>query len=170
MYRFYYRKDDGKIKGDNMKKSVILSLSFLVFTAAFFGCQTIVEGPSDEQLINTVMAEWKAAFEGKDLDRLMVLFSENYISSSGSSKVAMRESMAGAIERGSLDNIEIKIQNARLTLVGETATYGPVEITSDRGTLAIEYTLQKEDGKWLIISSKRQGNSFIVKPLNYAQL
>ena len=153
-----------------MKKSVILSLGFLFFTAAFCGCQTVVEGPSDEELINTTMTEWKAAFEAKDLDRLMVLFSDNYLSSSGSSKVAMRESMAGAIERGSLDNIEIKTQNAQLTLVGETATYGPVEITSERGTLAIEYTLQKEDGKWLIISSKRKGNSFIVKPLNYARL
>ena len=152
-----------------MKKSVILSLGFLVFTAAFCGCQAPVEGPSDEQLINTVMTEWKAAFEARDLDRLMVLFSEDYISSSGSSKVAMRESMAGAIERGSLDNVEIKIQNAKLTLVGDKATFGPVEITLDRGTLAIEYTLQKENNMWLIISSKRRENSFGVKPLNYAR-
>lgn len=153
-----------------MKKSVILSLVFLVFVAVFCSCQTVVEGPSDEELINTAMTEWKAAFEAKDLDRLMVLFSEDYISSSGSSKVAMRESMAGAIERGSLDNVQIKIQNAQLILVGETATFGPVEITSDRGTLAIEYTLRKESGMWLIISSKRKENSFGVKPLNYAQL
>ncbi|MHC4106308.1 MAG: nuclear transport factor 2 family protein [Planctomycetota bacterium] len=139
-----------------MKKSVILNFGLLVFAAAFCGCQTPVEGPSDGQLINTVMTEWKAAFEAKDLARLMILFSDNYISSSGSSKVAMRESMAGAIERGSLDNVEIKIQNAQLTLVGETAMFGPVEITSDRGTLAIEYTLEKENSKWLIISSKRK--------------
>ena len=139
-----------------MKKAVILNLFFLIFAAAFCGCQTPVEGPSDKQLINTVMTEWKAALEAKDVGRLMVLFSEDYISSSGSSKVAMRESIAGAIERGSLDNIEIKIQNGQLALVGETATFGPVEITSDRGTLAIEYTLQKEDGKWLIVGSKRK--------------
>ena len=82
----------------------------------------------------------------------------------------MRERMAGAIERGSLDNVEIKIQNAKLTLVGETATFGPVEITSDRGTLTIEYTLQREGDKWLIISSKRQENSFRVRFLNYARL
>ncbi len=153
-----------------MKKSVILNLGFLVFAAAFCGCQTPVEGPSDEQLINTAMTEWKAAFEARDLDRLMVLFSENYISSTGSSKVAMRERMAGAIERGSLDNVEIKIQNAKLTLVGDKATFGPVEITLDRGTLAIEYTLQKENGKWLIVSSRRRENSFGVKLLNYARL
>jgi hypothetical protein len=153
-----------------MKKAVILNLFFLILTAAFCACQSPVEGPSDEQLVNTVMTEWKAALEAGDLGRLMVLFSDDYMSSSGSSKVAMRESIAGAIERGSLDNIEIKIQNAQLTLVGETATFGPIEITSDRGTLAIEYTLRKESGMWLIISSKRKENSFGVKPLNYAQL
>lgn len=153
-----------------MKKSVILSLGLLVFAAVFCGCQTLVEGPSDEQLINTTMTEWKAALEAKDLDRLMVLFSESYISSSGSGKVAMRERMAGAIERGFLDNIEIKIQNAKLTLVGDKATFGPVEITSDRGTLAIEYTLQKENDKWFIVSSKRRENSFGVRFLNYARL
>ena len=139
-----------------MKKAVILNLFLLIFAAAFYGCQTPVEGPSDEQLINTMMAEWKAAFEARDLDRLMMLFSENYISSNGSSKIAMRERMAGAIERGSLDSVEAKIQNAELTIVGETATFGPVEIVLDRGTLAIEYTLKKENGKWLIVSSKRR--------------
>ncbi len=71
----------------------------------------------------------------------------------------MRERMAGAIERGSLDNVKINIQNAKLTLVGDKAAFGPVEITLDSGTLALEYTLQKEDDKWLIISSKRQENS-----------
>ena len=153
-----------------MKKSVILYLSFFVFAVVFCGCQTPPEGPSDKELINTTMTEWKAALEAKDLDRLMALFSDNYISSSGSGKVAMRERMAGAIERGSLDNIKIKIENAKITLVGDQATFGPVELTSDIGTLTIEYTLQREDVKWLIVGSKRQENSFRVKPLNYARL
>ena len=153
-----------------MKKSVILNLGLFVFAAVFCGCQSpVVEVPSDEELINTTMTEWKAAFEAKDLDRLMALFSDNYLSSSGSSKVAMRESMAGAIERGSLDNVRINIENAQLILIGETARFGPVEITSDRGTLTIEYTLQKEDDKWLIVGSKRHEDSFVVKPLNYAR-
>lgn len=153
-----------------MKNSVILDLVLLFFAVVFCGCQTPVEGPSDKQLINTTMTEWKAALEAKDLDRLMAVFSDNYLSSSGSSKVAMREGMAGAIERGSLDNVKIKIENAKLTIIGDQATFGPVEMTSDRATLTIEYTLQREDDKWLIVGSKRQENSFRVQPLNYARL
>lgn len=153
-----------------MKKSIILSLSLLIFAVVFCGCQTPAEGPTDKQLINTAMTEWKAALEARDLDRLMALFSDNYVSSSGDGKVAMRERTAGAIERGSLDNIKVKIENAKITLVGDQATFGPVELTSDRGTLTIEYTLHREDVKWLIVGSKRQENSFRVKPLNYARL
>lgn len=141
-----------------MKKSMILSLGFLVFTLTFCGCQAPGGNVSDEQLIDNVMAEWKAAFEAKDLNRLMILFSENYISSSGSSKLAMRERMAGAIERGSLDNVKTNIQNARMNVLGDKAIFGPIEITQDNGTLILEYTLQKEEDKWLIIGSKRREN------------
>ena len=140
-----------------MKKSVILNLSLAVLAAVLvYGCQTLGEGPSDEQLINTTMAEWKAALAAKDLDKLMALFSEDYVSSRGSGKVAMRERMAGAIERGFLDDVEIKIENAQIRLEGDKATFSPVEFVADRGTMTLEYTLQKENGTWLIISSKRQ--------------
>ena len=139
-----------------MKSSVILNLSLFVLAPFLVcGCQTLGVGPSDEQLINTAMAEWKAAMAAKDLDKLMALFSEDYVSSRGSGKVAMRERMAGAIERGFLDDVEIKIEDAQITLEGNKATFGPVEITSDRGTFVLEYTLQKEDGVWLIVGSKR---------------
>ena len=70
----------------------------------------------------------------------------------------MRERMAGAIERGSLDNVKINLQNARMNVLGDKATFGPVEITQDRGMLTIEYTLQKEEDKWLILGSKRKEN------------
>ena len=138
-----------------MKKSVILNLSLVVLTVTLCGCQTLGVGPSDEELISTTMAEWKAAMVTKDLDRLMATFSDNYVSSRGSGKDSMRERLAGAIERGFLDNVEIKIEDAQITLEGDEATFGPVEITSDRGTLAIEYTLKKENGTWLIMGSKR---------------
>ncbi len=139
-----------------MKRSVILNLSLFALAAFLVcGCQTLGVGPSDEQLINTAMAEWKAAMAAQDIDKLMALFSEDYVSSRGSGKVAMRERMAGAIERGFLDDVDIKIEDAQITLEGNKATFGPVEITSDRGTFTLEYTLQKEDGAWLIVSSKR---------------
>jgi ketosteroid isomerase-like protein len=142
-----------------MKKPIILNLSFLFFAATFCGCQTPVEALSDEQLIDKTMVEWEAAFEAGDLNRLIALFSEDYVSSSGSSKLAMRERMAGAIQRGALEDAKVGISGAELTIIGNTASYGPVKITTDKGTLALEYTLRKENGKWLIVSSKRVEDS-----------
>ena len=138
-----------------MKKSVILNLSLVVLAVTLCGCQTLGVGPSDEELISTTMADWKAAMLAKDLDKLMALFSDDYVTSKGSGKVAARERLAGAIERGSLDNVEIKIEDAQITLEGNKATFGPVEFVADRGTMMLEYTLQKENGTWLIMGSKR---------------
>ncbi len=154
-----------------MKKPVILNLSLVVLAAVLvFGCQITNHKVSDTDLVSKTMSDWKAAMTAKDLDKLMALFSDDYVTSRGSGKVAMRERMAGAIERGFLDNVEVNIENAQITLEGNKATFSPVEITSDRGTLAIEYTLKKENGTWLIVSSKRPENSFGVRFLNYARL
>ncbi len=139
-----------------MKRSVILNLSLFVLAAFLVcGCQTLGVEPSDEQLVNTTMAEWKAAMVAKDLDKLMAAYSENYVSSRGGGKDSIREFMTRAFEQGFMDSVEVKIEDAQITIEGDKAAFGPVEFVSDRGTLASEYTLQKENGAWLIVGTKR---------------
>ncbi len=139
-----------------MKKSVILNLSLLVLvTFLVCGCQTLGVGPSDEQLVNTTMAEWKAAMAAQDIDKLMAAYSENYVSSRGGGKDSIRELMTRAFDEGFMDSVEVKIEDAQITIEGDKATFGPVEFVSDRGAFTLEYKLQKEDGAWLIVSSKR---------------
>ncbi len=140
-----------------MKKSIILNLGLAVFVSAFLcGCQTIGVGPSDEELISSTMTEWKAAMAGKDIDKLMATFSDDYVSTRGSGKDAMREFMTRAFDEGFMDNVEVNVENAQITIEGDKATFGPVEFISDRGTFALEYSLQKENGAWLFVGSKRQ--------------
>jgi len=139
-----------------MKRSVILNLSPVVLAAFLVcGCQTLGVGPSDEELISTTMAEWKAALVAQDIDKLMAAYSENYVSTRGTGKDSIREFMARAFEQSFLDSVEVKIEDAQITIEGDKATYGPVEFVSDRGTFTLEYKLQKEDGAWLIVGSKR---------------
>jgi len=59
-----------------MKKSFILNLSLVVLSVTICGCQTLGVGASDEELISTTMAEWKAAMAAKDIDKLMATFSD----------------------------------------------------------------------------------------------
>lgn len=138
-----------------MKRSVILNLSLLVFAAVLCGCQSLGVGPSDEQIVNTTMAEWKAAMVAKDLDKLMATYSENYVSSRGGGKDSIREFMARVFDEGFMDSVEVKIEDVQITIEGDKATFGPVEFVSDRGTFTLEYKLQKGDGTWLIVGSKR---------------
>ncbi len=139
-----------------MKRSVILNLSSVVLAAFLVcGCQTLGVGPSDEELISTTMAEWKTALVAQDIDKLMAAYSENYVSTRGTGKDSIREFMARAFEQSFLDSVEVKIEDAQITIEGDKATYGPVEFVSDRGTFTLEYKLQKEDGAWFIVGSKR---------------
>jgi len=137
-----------------MKKSVILNLSLAVLVAILVcGCQTA--GPSDEQLISTTMANWKASLIAEDLDKLMAVYSMNYISTRGSGKDSIREVMTKAFESNFMENVEINIEGAKAMIEGDKATYGPVEFISDRVTFTREYKLQKEEEAWLIVGSTR---------------
>ncbi|MBA7616653.1 hypothetical protein ES703_23951 [subsurface metagenome] len=137
-----------------MKKSVILNLSLAVLVAILVcGCQTA--GPSDEQLVSTTMADWKASLIAEDLDKLMAVYSMNYVSTRGTGKDSMREFMTRAFESDFMDNVEINIEDTEIIIEGDKATYGPVEFVSDRGTFVLEYKLRKEEEAWLIVGSTR---------------
>jgi len=137
-----------------MKKSVIMSSGVAVVIVILAGsCQ--VGAPSDEELINWTMTNWKAALKAQDLDRLMATYSENYVSARASGKDSVRERMTGIFDRGWMDNVKVNLENAKTTIDRDKAEFGPVEFSSDRDVFTREYILQKEDGVWLIIGSKR---------------
>ena len=137
-----------------MKKSVILNLSLAVLVAILVcGCQTA--GPSNEQLVSTTMADWKASLIAEDLDKLMTVYSTNYVSTRGTGKDLMREFMTKAFESNFMENVEINIEGGKAMIEGDKATFGPVEFVSDRGTFTLEYKLQKEEEDWLIVGSTR---------------
>ena len=139
-----------------MKKLVILSLSLIVLAALLVcGCQILGVGPSDEELVSATMADWKAALIAHDLDKLMETYSEDYVSTQGGGKDSVREFLAGVIEQGYLDNVKVNLEDAQIMIEGDKANIGPVELTSDAGTYVLEYTLQKEEGIWLIVGSTR---------------
>ncbi len=140
-----------------MKRSVITKLGVGILTAALLcGCQTLGRGPSDKELVNTTMADWKAALTARDMDKLMAAYSENYASERGTDKNSVREFMTRVFDEDWMDNIKVNMEDAETTIEGDKAEFGPVEFISDRGTMKIDYTLQKEDGAWRIVGSKRQ--------------
>jgi hypothetical protein len=138
-----------------MKETVIINVGAAVLILVLAGgCQ--IGGLSDEELISWTMTDWKAALTAQDLDRLMAAYSENYVSNRADSKDAARERMTRIFERGWMDNVKVNLENAKITIDGDKAKFGPVEFISDEDMFTYEYTLQKEYGAWFIVSSKGQ--------------
>jgi ketosteroid isomerase-like protein len=114
-------------------------------------------GPTDEELINTTMNSWKQAIIDNDVDAILAGYSEDFSSERVEGKDQMREFMEGAIDQGWLENIDINLEIAQLTITDDTAEFAPVEIIGDNGEMELNFTLKKEDKKiWRIISSGAQ--------------
>lgn len=137
-----------------MKKSTIIKLGVGVLTMVLIGgCQL---GPSNEELINVTMTDWKAALIAQDLDKFMALHSENYVSTEGNTRTLMREFMAGVFEGGYLDNVKVNLEGATTTIEGGKAEVLPIELSTVMLDKTIELTLKKENGDWLIVGSNYQ--------------
>jgi ketosteroid isomerase-like protein len=114
-------------------------------------------GPTDEELINTTMSNWKQALIDMDVDAILAGYSEDFSSERVQGKDEMREFMERAIDEGWLENIDINLEIAQLTITDDSAEFAPVEIIGDAGEMEIEFTLKKEDKKtWRIIESAPQ--------------
>jgi hypothetical protein len=118
------------------------------------GCQSVRS--SDEELIKGTMTNWKAALTTQDLDRLMATYSDNYGSARASSKDVVRQRMTRIFDRGYMDNVNVSLEGAEITIDGDKAEFGPVEFSSDEGMFTRQFTLQKEYEAWLLAGSNGQ--------------
>ncbi|MHC4130833.1 MAG: nuclear transport factor 2 family protein [Planctomycetota bacterium] len=136
-----------------MKKNTCLTLILLLCTL-ICGCQT---GPTDEELINTTMNTWKQAAIAQDVDAFMAVYSEDFAGSNGEDKEQVREVMEDAFDQGYLDNVDINLDIAQLTITDDIAEFSPVDIVADMGEITVDFTLKKEDkNTWRIIESVDQ--------------
>jgi ketosteroid isomerase-like protein len=103
------------------------------------------------------MNGWKQAIVSQDVDAILAGYSEDFSSERVDGKEQMREFMEGAVDQGWLENIDINLEIAQLTITDDTAEFAPVEIIGDNGEMELNFTLKKEDKKtWRIISSGAQ--------------
>jgi ketosteroid isomerase-like protein len=111
--------------------------------------------PSDGELINLTMIQWKRALVAKDVDKMMAVYSEDFVTGDGSDKEDVRELVEWAIDEGYLDGIEVDLEVAEMEIEDGEATFDPVElkfVSGDRQSYG--YTLRKENGVWRIVRSR----------------
>lgn len=117
-----------------------------------------VKGPSDQELVSQVMHEWKAAWEGKDVERIMACLSPSFSTSDGDGPDAIRGFAAGYSERAEA-RMEMLLDEMEISIAEETASvrglHGTMSGRDEEGNesewnFGQSTGLRKEEGKWLI--------------------
>jgi hypothetical protein len=125
--------------------------------AAMVGCASTTggakapAGPTDQELIQQMMIDVMAALTAKDVDKMVSYYSDDFTSDNGD-KAATIAFLNGAKDQGFLDGIVVKTDAMVITVEGETAKVGPVNLEGAFGALGLNFGLAKRDGKWLVVS------------------
>lgn len=115
------------------------------------GCQIVGKGPSDEELIRNTLSDWAAAIKAQDIDKVMATYSEEFESSETPDKETHRDLIAGYIDAGYMDESEMDLESAEVTIEDGKASVTGVGFTTVMGDFGLDFALQKEGGAWLII-------------------
>lgn len=140
--------------------SVLMVASVLLLT----GCATTPKGPTDEELImQTIQKMIDSVLVTGDTEALLSCFSEDFSHYEVPDKATLADYVQMGVDMGYLDqvkdqNVEIKLDEAKITIDGDTATVYPIDASADMGSVTVELTLKKEaDGVWRIITADVEG-------------
>ena len=129
----------------------------LMVAVVVSGCATS-SGPSDEDLIKASLAEWKAGFEAKDLEKIMAPVSEKFTHYEWTDKATLQAFLGGVMDQGEMDDAEVDLQYAEYKKNDDgTYTVYPVEIVAVFGSATIEAKYAKEGDAWKIVSIEVEG-------------
>lgn len=139
-----------------MKKAVFAVLAVSAALVLAVGCASTgggaAKGPSDTDLINKVVADWKAAGIAKNLDALMLCYSDSFQHYEYGDKAGMQRFLKDAISMGYMEGAEIDASKAKLTITKEEATCAPIDMKASFGNASITLGFKKEAAGWKIIS------------------
>lgn len=146
-----------------MTKTRILQLLACLFVlAALVGCASggagggAAAGPSDEELINSLLDSINAALTAGDIDSMMMHYSDDFVDNQGQDKAAMTAFLSGAKEQGFLEGIEIDNSARTIAIEGDSATVEGVGLSGAFGVLTLGFKLSKVDGDWIVTEQSQQ--------------
>ncbi|MGI6461810.1 MAG: hypothetical protein ACOX5J_17295 [Candidatus Hydrogenedentales bacterium] len=134
------------------KRSYGILLLAVALAAALSGCATGKAPVSDEASIRETLAVLKAGLEGHNLDLILSVVSEEFVSDEGGSKTDFREYVAQLIDDGILSGAKMNLETARVTIEKDMATAENVALSGDRGAAQLDMDLKRESGgAWRIV-------------------
>ncbi len=130
---------------------ILVPAAILLLVGCASGGGGAAAGPSDEELIQTLVDTAMTALAAKDIDTLVALYSDDFSSDSGD-KADTEAFLQGAAEQGFLDGLEIDQSGMAITVDGMTASAGPIALEGAFGAITLSFELEKRDGSWIVTS------------------
>ena len=129
-------------------KSIAVCLLVAVLAA---GCASLNK-PSDEDMIQSTLNNVKLALETKDVEALMLSFSEGFEHPQVGGKEDLHKMLKLGLESGYADKGEVKIDQVKLTFSDDKKSVAiyPMDLSSSQGSVSVELVLAKEEAGWLV--------------------
>jgi hypothetical protein len=111
-----------------------------------------------ETSIKEALADFKAGMESKDIDKMMTPISANFQHYEWGDKKMLRGFVSDQMDQGALDEAEVDIENAEITVDGDIVTVYPVEMVTAAMAMTLEFTIEKDDDNvWRVTSMEVEG-------------
>ena len=128
---------------------------------ALIWCATGVKGPSDEELVKSLLTAWKGAILEKNADKIMAAYAESFAHDGyeyqAANKAALRKFIDECKLAGYFDGLQISLGEAVTAIKGDTATISGIPCTNYQGTVTIGLTAKKGKAGWLIADMTIEG-------------
>ena len=120
------------------------------------GCATM-RGITPDKEVTIALADFQAALQAQDLEKIMEFYSNDFIDSQGANKDMVRSSMEGMASQDMLQSTTlVELEEGAITVNGDKTTITPLVIDSPMGKMIFHCTLKKEaDGVWRLVSSEQ---------------
>ena len=114
------------------------------------GCQMMAKGPSDEELIRTMISKFVEAGNKGNAEAVMAFFADDFAMDTGEDKEAVR----AVLEEGIISGVEFDASDMKVTVAADGKTAKAEGVTVDYTPYVA--SLVKRAGEWLIISAGEQ--------------
>jgi hypothetical protein len=112
-------------------------------------------GPSDEEVLFTLLETYTTAMREGDVDTLIPLYSEDYESRRGGDYEESMDRLRRFVPRFAEWDVEMSTDDAEVEIDGNEASVGPINFESERGAWSTTLITTKEaDGRWRITSTE----------------
>lgn len=130
---------------------VLLALALVcVGCASGGGGAAAPAGPSDEEMIQTLISGALDALAAKDIATMTASFADDLSTNQGQDKEALVQFLNQASEQGFLDGMTIDTSGMTTTIEGDSAEVAGVGLEGAFGALTLGFKLEKRDGQWLV--------------------